>query len=108
MLSLDAIIALSGYFFFFCYHRVKFANLPATHEAKYANKDLQIIKDMFPSFTWTVPLILCYSVKEHIVPETILFFRSACHLQGEYSALGTSVALPVFTTCVGPILFVFR
>lgn len=63
---------------------------------------------MFQSFTWTVPLILCYSVKEHIVPETILFFRSACHLQGEYSALGTSVALPVFTTCVGPILFVFR
>lgn len=39
-----------------CYHRVIFANLPATHEANYANKDLQVIKDMFPSFTWTVHL----------------------------------------------------
>lgn len=63
---------------------------------------------MFPSFNCSGHVILCYSGKEHIVPELILVFRSVCHLQGEYSALGTSVALHVFTTCVGPILFVFR
>lgn len=63
---------------------------------------------MFPSFISTGHVILCYSGKEHIVPELILVFRSVCHLQGEYSALWTSVALHVFTTCVGPILFVFR
>lgn len=52
--------------------------------------------------------ILCYSNKEHIDPRLILFFSSVCHLEGGYSASGTSVTLHVFTTCVGPILFVFR
>lgn len=34
--------------------------------------------EMFLSFTCNVYVILCYSDKEHIVPELILFFRSVC------------------------------